>query len=249
MIEIRPSGERGRTTTDWLDSRHTFSFDHYYDPRYTGFLSLRVINEDCVAPGAGFPEHAHRNMEILTYVLDGSLAHKDSTGVASTLVVGDIQRMTAGTGITHSEFNPSPTDPAHFLQIWIRPSQRDLPPSYQKTFFPEEDMWERLCLVASPDGREKSLVIHQDAFLYSTALMPGQEVSHALEPERGAWVQVIRGDLRLNGHKLSAGDGAAVSAEPLITLEALTRCEALLINMGTAPSSPDSSTEVSSAAP
>jgi len=231
MIQIRPASERGRTHTGWLESRHTFSFDQYYDPRHMGFRSLRVINEDVVAPGGGFPEHSHRDMEILTYVLSGSLAHKDSTGAGSALIVGDIQRMTAGTGISHSEFNPSQTEPVHFLQIWIRPSQKGLPPSYQKTFFPEEDMWERLCLLASPDGRDKSLTIRQDACFYATALMPGQRVAHALSTERGAWVQIVRGEVRVNGKSLAAGDGAAVDGESEIAIEGITRSEALLFDL------------------
>lgn len=231
MIQLRPASERGSTVTDWLDSRHTFSFNRYYDPRYMGFRSLCVINEDRVAPGGGFPEHSHQDMEILTYVLEGSLRHRDSTGASSTLVVGDIQRMTAGTGITHSEFNASQTEPAHFLQIWIRPAQKGLTPSYEKTFFPEEDMWERLCVLASPDGRDKSLTIHQDAVLYGTALMPGQSVTHALAPGRAAWVQVVRGEITVNGKPLSAGGGAAISSEEQVIIEAASRAEALLFDL------------------
>lgn len=231
MIQIRRSEERGLTRTDWLDSRHTFSFNRYYDPHYMGFRCLRVINEDRVAPGGGLPEHSHRDMEILTYVLEGSLQHRDSTGAGSTLVLGDIQRMTAGSGITHSEVNPSQTEPVHFLQIWIHPSERSLPPSYQKTFIPEEDMWERLCVVASPDGRDKSLTIHQDALVYATALMPGQAVKHGLAPGRAAWVQVVRGEISLNGHRLGAGDGAAISGEEQVAIECLARAEALLFDL------------------
>jgi len=231
MIQIRRSEERGSTRTDWLDSRHTFSFNRYYDPRYMGFRSLRVINEDRVAPGGAFPEHSHRDMEILTYVLEGSLKHQDSTGAGSTLVLGDIQRMTAGSGITHSEVNPSQTEPVHFLQIWIDPSEKNLPPSYQKTFIPEEDMWERLCVVASPDGREKSLTIHQDAIVYAIALMPGQSVTHGLAPGRAAWVQVVRGEISVNGQRLAAGDGAAIAGEEQITIECSARAEALLFDL------------------
>jgi redox-sensitive bicupin YhaK (pirin superfamily) len=196
-----------------------------------GVRSLRVINEDRVAPGGGFAEHSHQDMEILTYVLEGSLQHRDSTGAGATLVVGDIQRMSAGTGITHSEFNASQTEPAHFLQIWIHPAQKGLTPSYEKTFFPEEDMWERLCVLASPDGREKSLTIHQDVVIYDTALMPGQSVVHALAQDRAAWVQVVRGEITLNGIRLSAGDGAAVTSEPQLVIEALARSETLLFDL------------------
>lgn len=231
MIQVRPSAERGRLQLDWLDSRHTFSFDQYYDPRYTGFRTLRVINEDRVKPGTGFPTHGHRDMEILTYVLEGALEHKDSLGTGSVIRPGDVQRMSAGTGIRHSEFNASPTEPVHLLQIWILPEQRGLPPSYEQRAFAEEERRGRLCLVASPGGREGALLIHQDAFVLASLLDAGQEVVHELRPARHAWLQVAHGSLTLNGTRLEAGDGAAVSQQERLDIRASGLSEFLLFDL------------------
>src|SRR3954468_6316392 len=206
MIRIRKSADRGHFNHGWLDTYHSFSFGRYYDPRFMGFRSLRVINEDRVVPGQGFGTHPHRDMEIVTYVLDGALAHKDSLGTGSTIRPGELQRMTAGTGITHSEFNPSEAEPVHLYQIWLMPEREGLEPSYEQRAFPEDERRNRLRLVASPDGHDGSLTIRQDARLYLGTLDGGREVSHELMPGRHAWLQVLRGDLTLNGMALSAGD-------------------------------------------
>jgi redox-sensitive bicupin YhaK (pirin superfamily) len=218
MIMLRPAGERGRTRFDWLDSRHTFSFGDYRDPRQTGFRTLRVINDDVVEPGRGFGAHSHRDMEILTYVLEGAIEHKDSTGTSSVIVPGEVQRMRAGTGITHSEFNHSKIDPVHFLQIWILPDEQGLPPGYEQKEFPEEDRRGRLALLASRDGRDGSLTIHQDAAVYGALLAPGREVTHRPARGRRAWVHVARGAVTLGGRTLAAGDGAAVEDEAAIVI-------------------------------
>ena len=236
MITIRRSTERGRGDHGWLDTRHTFSFADYHDPRYTGFRSLRVINEDRVAPGAGFPTHGHRDMEIISYVLAGALEHKDSLGTGSVIRPGDVQRMSAGTGVLHSEYNHSKAEPVHFLQIWLLPAERGIAPGYEQIAISEQDKRGRLRLVASPDGREGSVTIRQDAWLYATVLAPGESVAHALAPGRHAWVQVARGALSLNGQRLDQGDGATVTAEPVITLagdaSANGPAEALLFDLG-----------------
>jgi quercetin 2,3-dioxygenase len=221
MLTIRRSDERGHAQHGWLDSRHTFSFADYHDPEHMGFRALRVINEDRVQPAAGFGTHPHRDMEILSYVLEGGLAHKDSLGTGSTIRPGDVQRMSAGTGVTHSEFNASSTEPVHFLQIWLLPERPGLAPSYeQKTFKPAERAG-RLQLVASRDGRGGSLTVHQDVAVYDGLLAAGERAELPLAKGRHAWVQVSRGSLKVNGQTLRAGDGAAVSAEPLLTLEGL----------------------------
>ena len=235
MIALRRSNERGHTLLDWLDSRHTFSFDHYHDPNHMGFSVLRVLNEDRVAPGAGFPLHPHRDMEIVTYILEGALEHRDSLGNGSVIRPGDVQRMSAGTGVTHSESNASRTEPVHLLQIWIRPNQRGLVPEYEQKAFPETGRRSRLCLVASPDGRDASLTIHQDAFLYVTLLGRGESVTHALAPGRSAYLHVARGRARLNGftvdgHELTAGDAASVTDEPTLQLGTNDSVEALLFD-------------------
>jgi quercetin 2,3-dioxygenase len=231
MITVRPAGERGKTQTSWLDSNHTFSFNQYYDPRYTGFRDLVVINEDYVAPGKGFPTHGHRDMEIISYVVEGALAHRDSTGVSSVIRPGDVQRMSAGTGVRHSEFNPSDTEPTHFLQIWIQPEQDGLPPSYEQRTFPEADRRGTLRLVASRDGQEGSVTVHQDVRLYVAMLTAGEELTHHIGDDRHAWVQVIRGTVRLNGTQLRAGDGAAISKETVLQIHATEAAELLLFDL------------------
>jgi quercetin 2,3-dioxygenase len=231
MITVRRAHERGTTQTAWLDSHHTFSFNQYYDPRYTGFRELLVINEDQVAPGKGFPTHEHRNMEIISYVVEGELAHRDSTGVSSVIRPGDVQRMSAGTGVRHSEFNPSDTEPTHFLQIWIQPERDGLPPSYEQRTFPAADRRGTLCLVASRDGREGSVTVHQDVRLYVGTLAAGEALVHRLGDDRHAWVQVIRGAVRLNGTALTAGDGAVVSQETALQIHATDTAELLLFDL------------------
>ncbi len=231
MITIRKSGERGHFDFGWLDTNHTFSFGDYVDSKQMGFRSLRVINEDVVAPGKGFGEHPHQDMEIITYVLKGSLAHRDSLGHVQTLTPGEVQRMSAGTGIEHAEFNASKTEPVHFLQIWIRPSKRGLPSSYGQTRFPEAERRGKLRLVASPDGAEGSLKINQDAKLYATLLGAGERVELPLGAERHAWVQVARGAVVVNGEKLEQGDGAAVSGEPKLLIEGASDAEFLVFDL------------------
>ena len=231
MITIRRAYERGTTQTAWLDSRHTFSFNQYYDPRYTGFRDLLVINEDQVAPGQGFPTHGHRDMEIISYVVEGELAHRDSTGVSSVMRPGDVQRMSAGTGVRHSEFNPSATAPTHFLQIWIQPERDGLPPSYEQRTFPAAARRGTLRLVASRDGQEGSVTVHQDVRLYLGTLAAGEALVHRLGDDRHAWVQVIRGAVRLNGTPLTAGDGAAVSQETGLQIHVTEAAELLLFDL------------------
>lgn len=218
MLTVRPSHERGVATLDWLDSRHTFSFSNYYDPKHISFGPLRVINEDIVQPAKGFGTHSHKDMEIITYVLEGELEHKDSLGNGSGMRYGDVQRMSAGTGIQHSEFNPSATSPVHLLQIWILPNQQGLPPSYEQTTFAEIEKGDRLCLIGSPDGREGSVTIHQNVNLYAAVLTQGASVSHTLATHRIAWIQVARGAVMLNGQTLAVGDGVAISQVDALNL-------------------------------
>jgi len=213
MITPRRARERGHADHGWLDSRHTFSFADYHDPRHMGFRSLRVINEDRVQPGQGFGTHPHRDMEIISYVLSGALAHKDSLGNGSTIRPGEVQRMSAGRGILHSEENASRSEPVHFLQIWIVPDRAGLQPSYEQKGFPEETRRGLLRLVASPDGRDGSVTLHQDARLHAALLAPGERVRHEIVAGRHAWIQVARGAVEVAGLALSAGDGAAVSDE------------------------------------
>lgn len=220
MIAIRKAQERGHFNHGWLDTYHTFSFADYYDPAHMGFRSLRVINDDRVAPGEGFGMHGHRDMEIVTYVLDGALAHKDSMGNGSVIRPGNLQRMSAGTGVQHSEFNPSATEPVHLYQIWLLPNRRGLTPSYEEHAVPEFEKQGRFRLVASPDGAEGSLTIHQDARLYLARLAEGDEVSQPLGRGRGAWLQVLRGRVRLGGKDLAEGDGAALSDEEKVSVQA-----------------------------
>jgi quercetin 2,3-dioxygenase len=231
MITIRPSAERGGGNHGWLDTKHTFSFSDYWDPKWMGFRSLRVINEDRVAPNTGFPTHPHRDMEIIAYVLEGKLEHKDSLGTGSVNLPGDGQRMTAGSGIRHSEFNPSTTQPVHLLQIWIQPEKSSLPPGYEQKTFPEAEKQGKLRLIASRDASDGSVKINQDARLYVTLLKPGEEVKHDLATGRHAWLQVARGAVELNGKKLSQGDGAAISNEKSLTIEGKEDAEVLLFDM------------------
>src|SRR3989344_2850874 len=230
MIAIRHGAERGHANHGWLDSWHTFSFADYYDPQHMGFSVLRVINEDFVAPGQGFPTHPHRDMEIVTWILEGALAHKDSLGTGSVIRPGDAQRMSAGTGIRHSEFNPSPTESVHLLQIWIFPNQQGVTPSYEQTRFEDVELANRLRLVASPDGHDGSVTIHQNARVYAARLRDG-EVTHTLGSGRRAWVQVARGALTLNGQKLAAGDGAAVEKESVLRFTSNGGSELLLFDL------------------
>ena len=231
MINIRRSQERGAANHGWLDTKFTFSFDQYYDPSFMGYRSLRVINEDIVAPNGGFPTHPHRDMEIITYVLEGKLEHKDSLGTGAVILPGDGQRMTAGRGIRHSEFNPSPTEAVHLLQIWIMPGQNGLEPSYEQKSFPEGEKQGRLRLIASRDGKDGSVRINQDAELFVTLLGPGQEVQHSFGPNRYGWLQVAKGAIEVNGTKLNQGDGAAISDEKSLTLKGDKDAELLLFDL------------------
>lgn len=231
MITVRPANERGAANFGWLDSRHTFSFGNYYDPKHMGFASLRVINEDKVLPSQGFGTHGHRDMEIITYVLNGALEHKDSIGTGSVIRAGDVQRMSAGTGIRHSEFNASNTDPVHFLQIWILPETAGIDPGYEQISVAPEDKQGQLRLVGSRDGRDGSITIHQDVSLYAAVLAEGDRVEHTLAPGRVAWVQVVRGAVSINGHNLTAGDGAAVSDLGTLSLTGTNEAEVLVFDM------------------
>jgi redox-sensitive bicupin YhaK (pirin superfamily) len=219
MMQIRRADDRGAANWGWLDTRHTFSFANYYDPSFMGFRSLRVINEDRVRPGAGFGTHPHRDMEIVTYVLGGALEHADSMGTGSVIRPGEIQRMSAGTGVTHSEWNHSDDEPVHFLQIWLLPAERGLAPSYQQKRFADSERQGTLRLVASPDGADDSLTIHQDARIYATLLAPGERVAHDLAADRYGWIQVARGAVDVAGETLRAGDGAALTGGDSLELE------------------------------
>jgi len=231
VINVRRSGERGHAHHDWLDTWHTFSFANYYDPAYVGFRSLRVINEDTVSPGGGFGTHPHSDMEIVTYVLDGTLSHRDSLGSRSTIEPGELQRMSAGRGLTHSEYNASSTDPVHFLQLWIRPATRGGDPSYEQKRFDLDANRAQLTLLVSPDGRHGSLTIGQSAMIYASRLDSREVLSHETAADRYAWVQVVRGTVILNGVRLERGDGAAVSDVARLAFEALELSEFLLIEM------------------
>jgi len=232
VITVRPAHARGVANFRWLDSRHTFSFGEYFDPNYMGFANLRVINEDKVAPGQGFASHGHRDMEIISYVLDGALEHKDSIGTGSIIRPGDIQRMSAGTGIVHSEYNASKSDPVHFLQIWILPAQKGIKPGYEQKTFTNEDKQGKLRLLGSQDGRDGSITIHQNVDLYATLLNDGETVNHTLANGRVVWLQVTRGTVQVNDQSLSAGDGAAVSEENLLILQSTSdNTEVLLFDM------------------
>jgi len=231
MITIRRANERGHANFGWLDSHHTFSFGNYYDPKHMGFSDLRVINEDRVLGGEGFPPHSHRDMEIISYVLDGALEHKDSTGSGGVIRYGDVQRMSAGRGVTHSEFNGSRDERVHFLQIWIMPEKGGLPASYEEKHFSPEEKAGKLRLIASRDAADGSLSINQDARVYASILDKGQEVTHAFAGARKGWVQVVRGRVMVNGKELGAGDGAALTEEASVALAAAEPSELLLFDL------------------
>jgi hypothetical protein len=231
MITLRQSSDRGHANHGWLDSYHTFSFANYYDPNHMGFRALRVINEDWVQSGKGFGTHGHRDMEIITYVLDGVLEHKDSLGNGAVITPGEVQRMSAGTGIMHSEFNPSQTEPVHLLQIWILPDRQGLQPSYEQRAFGLEERQGKLRLIAARDGREGAVTIHQDVDLYSAVLQKGDRISYQLQPNRYGWLQVAKGEVSLNGNALKAGDGVALSEAESLKIGTDTSAEILLFDL------------------
>jgi quercetin 2,3-dioxygenase len=231
MIMLRRGEDRGATKLRWLDSRHTFSFGDYYDRQNMGFGNLRVINEDRVVPGAGFPTHSHNDMEIITYVLEGALAHKDSTGTSSVIRPGEVQRMSAGTGISHSEYNGSQTEPVHFLQIWIVPNETGLMPGYEQRTFRFDENRGRWTLVASKEGRDDSVTVHQDVEVWAARFVAGQQAAFRLKPGRRAWVQIVRGGATLNGVSLRAGDGAAASQEEVLEFIAVENAELLIFDL------------------
>jgi redox-sensitive bicupin YhaK (pirin superfamily) len=231
MITLRKAKDRGHANHGWLDSWHTFSFADYHDPAHMGFGPLRVINEDRVEPGKGFGRHGHRDMEIVSYVLEGQLEHRDSVGTGAVIEPGDVQRMSAGRGVLHSEYNPSLTKPVHFLQIWIEPDRAGLAPSYEQKHFAEHEKRHRLRLIASPDGAEGSVTIHQDARVYAALLDGADQVTHPLAPGRRAWVHVARGGARVNGVALATGDAAALTAETGITLDGAEAAEVLVFDL------------------
>ena len=231
MLQIRHAADRGAANLGWLDSRHTFSFADYHDPQFMGFGPLRVINEDRVQPGQGFGTHGHRDMEIISYVLDGALEHQDSMGNGSVIRPGDVQRMSAGTGVRHSEFNHSQSEVVHFLQIWILPEREGAPPSYDERTFGDDEKRGRLRLIGSRDGRDGSVVIHRDVDLYAALLADGDEVAHRARDGRKIWLQAARGSVSVNGEKLTAGDGVAVVGERKLTVRGLADAEVLLFDM------------------
>ena len=231
MITVRKSQDRGVGRHGWLTTHHTFSFANYYDPRQMGFRSLRVINEDTVAPGRGFGAHQHDNMEIVSIVMEGALAHRDSTGGDGVLRRGEVQRMSAGTGVVHSEFNGSEEEPVHFFQIWLMPEKRGITPGYEQKLFPDEERRGRLRLVVAPNAPDGALNIHQDARIYTTLLSDGERVEHVLEQGRGAWIQVARGSVDVNGTRLGAGDGAAIEEESSLAITASGDAELLLFDL------------------
>ncbi len=231
MLQIRKAAERGHADHGWLNTYHTFSFATYQDPDYMGFRSLRVMNEDWVEQGQGFGTHPHRNMEIITYVLEGALEHKDSMGNGEILRAGEFQRMSAGTGITHSEFNPSNSDPVHLYQIWLLPQSKGIEPSYEQKRFPDNEQHNQLRLVASPEADKGSLRIHQDAHIFLSKIDTQATVTHELANDRHAWLQVLRGTVLLNGENLETGDGAAVSGESTLTIEATRDAEIMLFDL------------------
>jgi quercetin 2,3-dioxygenase len=231
MITIRRANERGHANHGWLDSFHTFSFSGYQDPAHMGFRNLRVINEDRVAPGQGFGTHGHSDMEIVSYVLDGSLEHRDSMGTGSSIRPGDVQRMSAGSGVTHSEFNGSKTEPVHFLQIWLLPSARGIAPSYEQKTFSESDKRGKLRVVASPDGREGSVTVHADALIYAGLFTTGEEATLQLNAGRNAWVHVAQGSVRVNGTALTAGDAVAIREEARVQIKGEERAEVLVFDL------------------
>jgi len=231
MMNLRLSGDRGRAQLGWLDSYHSFSFADYYDPRHMGVSNLRVINEDRIAPGGGFPTHGHQDMEIVTYVLEGALEHKDSMGNGSVIRPGDVQYMSAGTGVRHSEYNASDSEPVHLLQIWLMPSRLGVTPSYDQRHFSLEERRGRLALVVSPEGRDGSIATHQDGLLYATVLSSGEAVAHDLQGGREAYVHLARGAARINGEELGAGDAVRIRREAKVRIEATADAEVLLFDL------------------
>ena len=230
MITVRKSEDRGQSSIDWLQSKHSFSFGHYYDPNYMGSGPLRVINEDVVAPGAGFPSHNHDNMEIISYVIEGALEHKDSLGTGSVIRPGDVQRMSAGTGIQHSEYNPSDTEPVHFLQIWIEPEEKGLQPSYEQKQF-DRSLQNGLMLIGSRDGRDGSVQIHRDLELYAGHFHKGVSLPYRLADGHQAWLQVIDGELMINDYVLQAGDGIEIKDKPEFSISVQSDAHVLLFDM------------------
>ena len=231
MIRIRPANERGHADHGWLDTYHTFSFANYHDPQNMGFRSLRVINDDRVAAGGGFPMHPHRDMEIVSYVVEGALEHRDNMGNGSVIRPGDVQRMSAGTGVMHSEVNPSDTEGMRLLQIWIVPARTGIEPSYEQRHFSTDDRKGKLRVVASPDGAEGSVTVHTDARIFAALLGPGDRVAHEIDDGRGVWVQVVRGSIRLGDEVLSEGDGAAVEQQTSVQIEGESESEILLFDL------------------
>ena len=231
MIQLRKANERGYVDHGWLQANHTFSFGGYHDPAHIGFRSLRVMNEDRIQPGQGFGMHPHRDMEIVTYVLSGALEHQDSMGNGQVLTPGEFQHMSAGTGIMHSEFNPSATEPVHLYQIWLMPSEKGIEPSYEQRQFNDLQMTNQLCLVASPNSSNDSLQIHQDASIYLSKFDESQQIVQSLAPQRHAWLQVLRGQITLNDQLLGTSDGAAVSEESQLTITAETNSEIMLFDL------------------
>ena len=232
MITVRKAQDRGHAQHGWLDSWHTFSFGDYYDAKHMGFRSLRVINEDRVAPGKGFPTHSHRDMEIVTYVLDGALQHRDSMGNGSVMKAGDVQRMTAGQGVGHSEFNASASEPVHFLQIWLLPDRRNLEPGYEQKNFPKADLQGKLRVVASRDGADGAVLVHQDVKLLAGHFEAGEQAEYALAAGRHAWLHVARGTVRVNGQELVAGDALSASEEASLSIRGVSGAELLLFDLG-----------------
>jgi len=231
MLTIRQSNQRGHFNHGWLNTYHTFSFDQYYDPRYMGFRSLRVINEDFVAPGRGFPRHGHRDMEIITYILEGALKHEDSMGNGSVIQPGDVQRMTAGTGVRHSELNASADEPVHLLQIWIIPNADNLKPSYEQKAFTVEERRNQLRLIASSNGRDDSVTVNQDVSLFASVLDAGESVEYAIDSKRYGWLQVARGAVEVNGEQAKQGDGVVIVAESSLAIRAVEPAEMLLFDL------------------
>ena len=231
MQTLRPANDRGHARLDWLESHHTFSFAEYYDPRHMGIGNLRVINEDVIAPGGGFPTHGHKDMEIVTYLLAGALEHKDSMGNGSVIRPGDVQYMAAGTGVRHSEFNASGSEPAHLLQIWLLPSRNGVEPRYDQKHFDAEQRSGRLALVVSPDGRDGSIATHQDGLIYASLLAEGESLRHPLAADRQAYVQLARGEVRVNGETLTAGDAMHVQGEPEVRIEGAVDAELLVFDL------------------
>ena len=231
MLQVRQSESRGKANHGWLDSKHSFSFGHYHDPEHVGFGPLLVINEDQVHGGQGFGTHGHRDMEIISYVLSGALEHKDSMGTGSVLHYGDVQRMSAGTGVRHSEFNGDRSEPVHFLQIWIQPNQLGIPPSYEEKHFTPESKLGKLALIASNDGRNGSVLIHQDAEIYATIMTSGDRLQHELKAGRQSYVHVIRGEVTVNGTALQGGDAAKITDETLVTLDNAKAAEILVFDL------------------